>query len=586
MVTSALDDSRMRRAGASNIGQLTYSGARRRDEDWHVATVTSLIEAAARAEAGDWRAAREAYTAVLAGEMSADACRGLARACWWLGDTRAAIEHGERAFAAYEAEGRPAEAAMVGVHLCLWYLSNLDNVFAARGWLARAGNLARGSGDDLMVGWVTLVSGYVEDDPDEGRRLLESAAATATSLGDLDLSTMAVADLGLWHATRGEVDRGMRMLDEALATAFGAPHRMLEVVVWSSCDMLAACSMANDLGRATQWCRVADRFTEKYGCPFLQARCRAHYGSVLVATGRWQEAERELALALSMSADTGRGPRTEALTALAELRYGQGDHEAALALLDEADSTPAGVAIRAGCLVDLGRLAEARSVLRGELAVQRADSPPYSVLAAVLAEIELLCGRAEEAAMLLDRDSSVWTTPAFPRTAGLLARSAGLLAAARGDLGAGCRQLGSALDAFTRLEMPFELARTELDLARLLREHDADAAAARARSALMRFEALGARRDVAAATAILRGMGLTPPPSPRRAETLSSRERDVLDLVAHGLSNPQIAERLFISRRTVGHHVSSILRKLGVRSRSEAAAYAARQAAATGHRSQ
>jgi DNA-binding NarL/FixJ family response regulator len=103
---------------------------------------------------------------------------------------------------------------------------------------------------------------------------------------------------------------------------------------------------------------------------------------------------------------------------------------------------------------------------------------------------------------------------------------------------------------------------------------------AEARAALPVFEDLGAGGDADAAAALLRELGVKAARSgPKGLGTLTKREREVLALLGEGLSNPEIAERLYLSRKTVEHHVAAILSKLGARNRAEAAAEAVRRLA-------
>jgi DNA-binding NarL/FixJ family response regulator len=98
--------------------------------------------------------------------------------------------------------------------------------------------------------------------------------------------------------------------------------------------------------------------------------------------------------------------------------------------------------------------------------------------------------------------------------------------------------------------------------------------------ALAVLEELGAEPAAAIVRRRLRGLGVVR--SPRRQQTstgtnpagLTDRQVEILRLLGAGLTNAQIARRLLVSVRTVDHHVSAVLQKLGVRTRREAAATA------------
>ena len=126
----------------------------------------------------------------------------------------------------------------------------------------------------------------------------------------------------------------------------------------------------------------------------------------------------------------------------------------------------------------------------------------------------------------------------------------------------------------------YEAARARIELARtLLHLGRTNAAAADASAALAVFDALGAGADAASARALLGGLEETgrdanardPPNGP-----LTRRQREVLSLIAQGLSDQEIATRLFLSEHTVHRHVANVLTRLGVSSRAAAVATALR----------
>ena len=129
---------------------------------------------------------------------------------------------------------------------------------------------------------------------------------------------------------------------------------------------------------------------------------------------------------------------------------------------------------------------------------------------------------------------------------------------------------------FEQLGMPFEAAVARLEWARVLAASDRAIAVEDARLAASAFEQLAPGLTPTRRRRCCGSWALGSRPGPRVAGDLTRREQEVLGLLSHGLSNAEIGGRLFISPKTVEHHVGRILSKLGLRNRAEAAAWALR----------
>ena len=146
--------------------------------------------------------------------------------------------------------------------------------------------------------------------------------------------------------------------------------------------------------------------------------------------------------------------------------------------------------------------------------------------------------------------------------------------------------LADCWDRCAELGLVLEYRMIGADLVRLALAR-ADQGRAREVTALVTeiYERLGAARDLARAEAVLRGAGIRRGRRGSRGrpqfgwDSLTPTERTVASLVAEGLSNPQIGDRLYISHRTVQTHLAQVFAKLGLTSRAQLAAEATRQEA-------
>jgi DNA-binding CsgD family transcriptional regulator/tetratricopeptide (TPR) repeat protein len=497
---------------------------------------------------------------------SPEALEALSWDAWWRSDAEALFDTRERAYRAYRAAGDDLGAARMACWLGTDSVDFRGQTAVARGWLARARRLLEGHTDSVEYGWLLMHEAeklmYVGDTGAAVERGTE-AIELARRLGDLDLESLAVATIGLARVFAGDLDEGRRDLEEAATVALADELDQPWAAGWCCCYLIYGCEQTRDYDRAAQWCRRIESWAERR-LRALAATCRAHYGSVLVWRGSWEAAEAYLTESVAELAGFRPPATVDASARLGELRRRQGRAEEALRLFERAPDHPLSI-------LGMGELHLAKQEWRAardraEEYLRDAASRPATPRAAgleLLVRAAALEGDLVAASAALDELTVIATHVGTDHSGASLAWARGFLAEAAGDLDRARVAFEDAARLFHRTAAPWEEAHALLALGRVLDQVDRSQHGAEFRSrAEALFAEVGARRSRDPAVAS------TPP--------LTPREREVLTLIAQGLTNREVAKKLVLSEHTVNRHVTNILAKLGTGSRSAAVALALR----------
>ncbi len=525
--------------------------------------------------AADWEAARELFGLSLEAGETPEALEGLSWAAWWLDDADAVFESRERAYRLYRERGDAADAARMATWLAVDHSEFRGADAVASGWLARAHRLLQPLEPGPDHGWLAFHEGYfrhAEGDTAAAREL----AATAIELGRrfevVDLQMLGLALDGAALVASGRVQDGMRCLDEATAAALADEASIPIANAWTFCILVTSCTTVYDYARAIEWSDRIAEFAQRYGSRYMLAFCRAHYGAVHLWRGRWADAEAELGAAADDFASSRPAWAPLPLLELAELRRRQGRPSEAALILTEAGPVAGGGLGRARLALDRGDSLRAVDLLERLLRQLPADrlldrAPALELL--VLARVAR--GALDDAARALEALRAAERLYGTVPLRAAADAAEGALAAARGDHDGARTLLEDAVDGYERCGAPYEAALARIALATsMIASGRREAAADEATAAWSSLADLGAPVEAERARQLLDAE----PPMP--LDELTPREREVLDLVADGLTNRAIAARLVVSEHTVHRHVTNILRKLEVSSRTAAAALAVR----------
>ena len=443
------------------------------------------------------------------------------------------------------------------------------------GWLERGLHLLESINECAEVGLLEVLAArnhLRQGDVDAAARAATRASELASRFNDPELNVFSRLTRALVHARRGQPREAAALFDEIMVGVTVDDVSPIAVgVVY--CAVIEACRSLFDFSRAREWTTALDRWcAAQPQMVAFRGKCLVHRSEILRNSGAWSEALIEAERACEWSGaheNSFRYPAGAAFYELAEIHRLRGDVAEATDAYRQASEH--GQAPEPGLTLlqfAQGKRDLAASAIRRLLTEQQGSLMRADVL---LAAVEVLTAvddltSARRAADELSRLSEQFPAPAVRAFA---AHATGAVCLAEGDLVSALSNLREAWTVWQELEVPYRAACVRVLLGQACRQSgDSVAAEFEFDAARQFFQRVSAQPDVARVDALRQSSHKTD------AQVLSARERQVIELVATGKTNREIARQLSISERTVDRHVSNILLKLNLPTRSAATAYA------------
>lgn len=445
----------------------------------------------------------------------------------------------------------------------------------AGGWLGRAARAVAEDPDAPEHGYLHVPVGLralADGDGEAALAAFTTAAEVADRSRDTDLQALGRLGTGQALVLLGRVPAGLALLDEAMVGVQAGEVSPIPAGL-IHCAVIETCQSVHDLDRAREWTAALTAWCEAQ--PDLVAfrgQCLIHRTELLQLQGAWDAALREAARARARFADR---PGT---TAIGDAWYQEGELHRLQGHLEAAEEAY-GEAARAGAPVQPG-LARLRAVqgrheaavaaLRRTLAEPGGPARRVHLLSA-LVEVLLSADDVAGAREVVDDLSATAAAIGAPVLQAMAAHVRGAVQLVEGDPAGALPTLRSAWSTWSELQVPYEAARVRVLIGLTCRRlGDEDGARFELDAARRVFIELGAEVDLARMPAVVADA----PTASSPPGGLTGREVEVLGLVARGHTNRAIADTLVISEHTVARHVQNILTKLGVGSRTAAAAFA------------